>query len=527
MQDAENTRTVRNAGLYGSGIIISRLLGLLRDMLLAFVLGGGWVADIFLAAFRVPNFARRIIHEGAIAMAFMPFFNRLKNNQGLGEAYAFGRAAILQFVVGASIITILCIWGSETISMILVPGFASDPMLIDLTGQLMEIAFFYLPLICIAALMGGMLLSLGRFFSSSAAMALLNVSMIGAGLFALLTGTGGFEAAKIFCYGILIGGVMQIAVLYPQLHRAGFRFLGRMAAHNEDLRSFKRKAPQTIFGSAAYQLGAVIAMFMASFLAEGSVTALYLAERILEFPLALVGIALGTASIGNFSQLVVSRQHAELRRQMRQIIAIGLCFSLPAAFGLLALAWPIMESFLFHGNFEANSLELTVRALVFYTPLIPAVVIGRPMLAALNASGRATTTMAISIFSLAVLIFGTIFLLRFFTLEAITISSSLAAWVNTALLGLLLRRCKVCFDACEPVQSIFPWKSLLAYLCFSIAMFAALMFLQMALGHIGLGNALCVIIGVPFGAAFYLGMCRVAKSPELKIVLDAFRKKQA
>ena len=183
MLDPENTRTVRNAGRFGSGIIISRLLGLFRDMLLATVLGGGWVADIFVAAFRVPNFFRRIVYEGAIALAFLPFFNRLKNNRGTEEAYAFGRAAILQFLIGASILTILCIWGSRSIAMLLVPGFGEgSPELINLTGQLMEIAFFYLPLVCVAALLGGMLLSLGRYFTPSLAMAMLNVAMIGADL---------------------------------------------------------------------------------------------------------------------------------------------------------------------------------------------------------------------------------------------------------------------------------------------------------------------------------------------------------
>ncbi|MDL2307785.1 murein biosynthesis integral membrane protein MurJ, partial [Desulfovibrio sp. OttesenSCG-928-C06] len=523
MHDAENTRTVKNAGRFGSGIIISRLLGLLRDMLLAIVLGGGWAADIFLAAFRIPNFARRLVHEGSMAMAFMPFFNRLKNDQGTDEAFAFGRAAILQFLIGASIVTLLCIWGSHTISMLLVPGFAGHPLLMDLTGELMEITFFYLPLICVAAIMGSMLLSLGHYFTPSLAMSLLNVSMIGAGGYALITGQDGLEAARIFSYSVVIGGAMQAAVMYPQLHRAGFRLLGRMAPHDADTKSFRRKAPQTVFGSASYQLGAVIAMFMASFLGEGNVTALYLAERILEFPLALVGIALGTASIGNFSHLVITGQRSELRRQMRQIISIGLCFSLPAAFGLLALAWPIMESFFFHGNFGSNTLELTVRALVFYTPLIPAVVIGRPMLAALNASGRATTTMAVSLFSLAVLIFGTIFLLNFFTLEAITISSSLAAWVNTGLLAVLMQRCKVCCEPGEKPGGIFPWKSFAGYLCLSLAMFAALMLLQMGLDQIGLGRPASVAIGVPCGAALYLGMCNRVKSPDLKIVLDAFR----
>ncbi|MDR2892774.1 MAG: murein biosynthesis integral membrane protein MurJ [Deltaproteobacteria bacterium] len=536
MNRDESAKTVRNAAKVSFGVLFSRLLGLVRDISLAYVLGGGWLADIFLAAFRIPNFTRRLVYEGAVAMAFLPFFSKLRLQKGDAEAFAFGRAAVAQFLIVALVIAMICIYASQSIAVILLPGFAEDYLAIELAGELMRITFFFLPLVVAAALISGMLLALERYLVPSISTACVNVGMIAAAVFAVFAGYSGYAAARILCYGLLAGGLLQILLQLPALRQAGFSVFGRVAFYSSETRSFFRKAPQTVFGSASYQLGVVITMIMASFLGQGNVTALYFAERILELPLAVVGIALGTASLGNFSSLVLQGERRELALRMREVIAMGLCFSLPAAVGCLALALPIMGAFFAHGAFGDHSLDLAVRALIFYTPTLPAIVLSRPLLAALNAAGRAGTTMFVAALSLLVLVGASWLLLSFMDIEAITIGASISAWFNTIALALLLRRSKVCAagrdmgqaPVCGPGDEpgkwpgFFPWKSLVCYLAYSLIMLGVLIFMQYAADYLGMGYIPRLLLGVPLGAAVYLLLCRIFRSPELALLRRSF-----
>jgi putative peptidoglycan lipid II flippase len=522
MQTVETTQTIRNAARFSGGFAISRLLGLARDMLLAFVLGGGWATDIFLAAFRIPNFARRIFYEGAMYMPFLPLFNRLYHNQGKAEAFAFGRAVLFRLLILTLVLALLCKYASYSIALLLVPGFVTQSGMITLAGTLMEITFFYLPFVALATILACMALAFEHYIAASITPACLNLAIIFSGLYAYFGGYGGYDAARIFCYGVLAGGILQSLVQLPTLYKEGFRFFGSMALRSSEAKTFSRNAPQAIFGSASYQVGAVIAMLIASFLGEGNVSALYFAERILEIPMALVGIALCTANLNSFSILVLQERKHELTLSLRQIISLGLCFSLPATFGMIALASPIILSLFGHGSFQLATLEHTIDALTFYAPVLPTMVLSRPLLAVLNAGGKSFGTVAVALMGLGLLAGLSFWLSDFWGVKAISVSAGIAAWISTLALMYLLLRSKIC----ERGASVFPWKSCACYLIFSAIMFAVLlMFLHWA-ENMGLSNLSRMLIGVPLGTIVFFTLCRLCYRQDIDLIYKALLSKE-
>ncbi|MDL2313763.1 murein biosynthesis integral membrane protein MurJ [Desulfovibrio sp. OttesenSCG-928-C14] len=516
MEEKQDTFIVRNAAKIGLGFSVSRSLGLCRDIVIAFVLGGGWAADIFLAAMRLPYFIRRVLYEGAMALAFLPIFDRLYKRQTPLRAFTFGRTALWECFLAALIFCLLCIYAAKAIATLLVPGFAAMPEMMELTGSLMQVTFFYLPLVAVSVILGGMLLAMDRYIATAIAPACMNIGIIFAGVCVIFGDYSAADAIRLFCYGMVGGGVLQVLIQLPPLYRAGFRILGPMELHSHEARSFTRNAPPAMIGSSSYQMGVLIAMFMASFLGAGNVSALYFAERIIELPIFLVGIGLGLASLPDFSRMVMREQKTELTHELRKITAIGLFFSLPACFGIMALAWPIVYTIFAHGAFDAGALDLTAQAMFFYAPLLPGIVMARPMLAALNAGGRSSITMFIAFVSLALLIGLTLFLLNFLGLEAVTISATVSVWANTIMLALVLRRSGICAKG----VSFYPWRLMAGYLLFSIAMFALLVLLQIGATYLGFSPILSVLVGVPLGAGVYFAMCYYSKSPELLTFLQ-------
>jgi putative peptidoglycan lipid II flippase len=522
MQSVDTAQTIRNAAKFSGGFAISRLLGLARDILLAYVLGGGWVADIFLAAFRIPNFARRVFYEGAMYMPFLPLFNRLYHNHSRAEAFAFGRAALFRLLMLTLVLALLCKYASYAIALLLVPGFAAQSGMITMAGNLMEITFFYLPFVAVATILACMALAFEHYIAASITPACLNLTIIFSGLYAYFGGYSGYDAARIFCYGVLAGGILQSLVQLPALYKEGFRFFGSMALRSSEAKAFSRHAPQAIFGAASYQVGAVLAMLIASFLGEGNVSALYFAERILEIPLALVGIALCTANLNSFSILVLQERKQELTLSLRQLLSLGLCFSLPATFGLIALASPIINSFFGYGSFKLSTLEHTITALTFYAPVLPAMVLSRPLLAVLNAGGKTFGTVAVALISLGLLTGLSFLLSDFWGLKAITISAGIAAWVSTlALMSLLLRS-----GICERGVCIFPWKSCACYLVFSSIMFAVLLLFLHWAEYTGLSSLSRMLIGVPLGIILFFSLCRLCYRQDVDLIYKALLSKE-
>lgn len=515
MSDTQST--IRKALPLGGGTILSRLLGLGRDVLFAYILGAGLVADIFLAAFRIPHFFRRLLYEGGAAMSFIPIFKQTAMHSGTPDAFVFGRTVIIELSFSLFCLVLLLVYGAEALASILLPGYADNAEVIDQTAYLVRITLFYLPPAIASSLMIGMLIALRRFKVPAFGSSLLNVGLIGAAAYVLVNGVNGFAAAKILCIGLLAGVFLQLALPLAALVREGYKPFGKINPQAAPARAFLRAMPVSAFGSASYQMLVVLAMFMASFLGPGHISALYFAERLLELPIAIIGVSLATAGLARFTKLSIEEQREELSREVGNIISVCFFLTLPAAVGLIVLAPAIVSGIFWHGNFDYNAASLTVVALVFYAPAMPAVAGARPILAVLNARGRTVPTVGAALVSLGVMFIAGRLLMGRYGIAGIAASAALASWVNFGLLNLALARARV--------AHFFPWKRVGIYIAMSLIMGALVWLVMQLLENYIFGEInvyLQLLAGIPTGMGLYFCMAYFVKSPDLVYLRKAF-----
>lgn len=511
---------VKNAISLGIGTGISRILGLVRDILFAYVLGAGWVADIFLAAFRLPNFSRRLLQEGGLFLPFIPVFRREEAQYGLPQAFAFGRSATLELAFAVALITMLGLAGAQTLAKAFLPGLSGDAMLMGQATSLLRISLFYLPLAVIVAAGSGMLMALGRYSAPSASPAALNIGLLCAGFYVLGGGLNGYGAARALCIGLLAGGVLQLLLQWVSLCRQGFKIIGPVNFSGRGNKSFLRSLPASLIGSAAFQLNVIIATILASFLNEGSISALYYAERLIELPVALVGVTLGTASLSGFSAMIIEGRRNELGAEIRRVLRAGFFLTLPCAFGLICFSMPIIQAIFGRGAFDTGAATLTGTALVCYAPALPAVAASRTLLAALNASGRATVTVTAALISLGCMVIFALLLMPLLQVAGLALAGSIAAWINLALLCRALKSGKL-----HGGQGFMPWQAVAMYGLMSLGMSVVALAVNAAALHFLWGNFLRLGLGIPLCAAFYLGLAAIAHSPELAKIGKIFASK--
>lgn len=510
MQQNSSTKEALKLGL---GMGCSRVLGLARDILFAYILGTGWAADIFLAAFRLPNLARRLLQDGALSLSFIPVFRREHAHKSLDSAFSFGRTTALELGLGVVLLALLGVAGARGIAVIFLPGFAENSSLVGQAASLLRISFFYLPLAVLIAAGSGMLMALGRYAAPSASPVAFNIGLLCAGFYALAGGLGGYGAARALCMGLLLGGLCQLALHWIALKRQGFSPLGRLEFSSGANKAFLRALPFSLIGSTAFQLNVIIATLLASFLGEGAISALYYAERLIEMPVALIGVTLSTASLAGFSLLAIEERKEELSTELRRVLATGFFLTLPCAFGLVCFALPIIQGIFGRGAFDISAIALTSACLVCYAPALPAVAASRTLLAALNAWGKAGVTVGAALASLACMVGLAALLMPVLHVAGLALAGSAAAWVNCAFLYQALRR-----SGLRGEQSFMPWREIGLYSLMSLGMSAAALAFNAAALHFAWSNLLRLGLGIPGCMAIYFGLAVLARSPELAVL---------
>ncbi|MGD9301392.1 MAG: murein biosynthesis integral membrane protein MurJ, partial [Desulfobacterales bacterium] len=287
---SENTRVVKAAGIVGAATLLSRILGFIRDAVIAWFFGAGLSSDAFIAAFRIPNLLRRLFAEGSLSSAFIPVFTQYMVHRGQPEAFDLGRSAFRLLGLLLMIVSTGGILLSPWIVKLVAPGFVADKY--SLTVLLTRLMFPYIFFIGLVALCMGILNVLGHFSAPALAPVLLNISIIGS---VLLISPALSVPAVGLAVGVLIGGVLQLSLQMPALWRKGFRFWGKAPWRHPGLKQVGILMVPIIFGGAVYQINIVIGTILGSMLAEGSVTYLYFADRLVQFPLGVFAIAAATA----------------------------------------------------------------------------------------------------------------------------------------------------------------------------------------------------------------------------------------
>src|SRR5271155_1345740 len=324
----------------GGYTLLSRLTGFMRDIMLAAILGAGPVADAFFVAFRLPNHFRAIFAEGAFNAAFIPAYARTRPQGGPQAASQFGDRIFTLLLASQIVLLAVALIFTPQVIEVLAPGFSREPQQFSLAVSLTRITFPYLLLITLVTLWGGILNARHRFAAAAAAPILLNLAMMATLALAAWFPSAGHAAA----WGVLISGVLQAALVGGDTFYAGVMTWFRELRWDEDVqRFFKALIPATI-GSAGTQLALFADTIIASFLSAGALSALYYADRIDQFPIGVIGIAIGTVLVPEMTHRLAAGDHAGARSAQNRAIEFALLLAIPCVVAFLVVPGLIMRA---------------------------------------------------------------------------------------------------------------------------------------------------------------------------------------
>ncbi|PYN36291.1 MAG: murein biosynthesis integral membrane protein MurJ [Candidatus Rokuibacteriota bacterium] len=360
---ASEGQVVQALGGIAGATLLSRLLGFVRDMVVARAFGAGPVTDAFFVAFRIPNILRRLLAEGALSTAMIPVFTDYMAREDRPELHRMLRAVLGLSLLALTVTTVLGILFAPAILQAIAPGFMNDPAQASLAVSLTRIMFPYLILVGLAAMATGVLNSQGRFFASAIGPAVLNVGMIVA---VVLLPRYLDQPIVSLAIGVLAGGVGQLVVQVPTLSACGLLVMPSRDLRHPAIRRITRLLLPAVFGLAAVQLMVFVNTLLASLLPLGSISYLYYADRVMEFPLGVFGIALASASLPVMSRHAAARDDRALADTLNFALRLALYVSVPATVGLVALRTPIVRVLFERGRFGPAETAATAEALAWY-----------------------------------------------------------------------------------------------------------------------------------------------------------------
>jgi putative peptidoglycan lipid II flippase len=435
---------LRAVATVGGFTMASRVLGFVRDVLVAALLGAGAEADAFFVALRLPNFFRALFAEGAFSAAFVPLYAGLLEVEGRRRALAFAAESLAVLLAALLALTFVFEAAMPWLMVVMAPGFVGDPARFDLAVALTRITFPYLLLLSLVALLGAMLNAAGRFATFAAAPILLNLSMIAAVLLARPLGS---PAPVALAWGVAAAGLAQFLLLAAGAARHGALPPLPWPRLTADVRRLLRLVLPVALGAGVTQVNLFVGVIIATFLPTGAVSYLYYADRLYQLPLGVVGVAIGTALLPLLArQIRAGRLDAAMANQNRAIEA-ALTLTLPAALALGLLADPIVTVLFRRGAFGTGAATATAAALVAFASGLPAAVLVRALTPGFFARHDTATPVRIALVSMVVYVAISASLALVIGHVGIALATSAAAWLNALLLGrALLRRGHLAFD---------------------------------------------------------------------------------
>ena len=431
----EKKQFTRAAGVIGAFTLISRILGFIRDMVIAWFFGAGLLSDAFFVAFRLPNLFRRLFGEGSLTVAFIPVFSSRISAYGKEEAFRMARSAVRLLAVILVIITLMGIIAAPAIVTLIAPGFTGDKF--STTVLLTRIMFPYIFFICLVALSMGILNVLGHFAAPALAPVILNLSIIASVLFISPVLS---EPIIGLATGVIIGGVLQLLLQIPFLVQNGFYFWQKARLFHPGLKKIGRLMLPSVFGAAVYQINMVIVTLLASFLPEGSVSYLYYADRLVQFPLGLFAISMSVAILPSLSRQAAARNMNELNDTFAYAVKLVFFITIPAMAGLIVLRHAIVFLLFERGAFDPTSALMTAETLLYFSLglwAFSAVRIVVSTFYALQDTKTPVIMAAISVFANIVL---SLLLMGPMAHAGLALAASLSSMLNFILLIIALRK---------------------------------------------------------------------------------------
>jgi len=421
----------------GSYTMVSRILGFIRDILIAGILGAGPAADAFFIAFKLPNFFRRLFAEGALNAGFVPLFTNLLAKRSHFHARIFAEQTLSFLLLTLLAFVTLAQITMPWLMQYLAPGFVGDPERFDLAIALTRITFPYLLFISLVSLMGAVLNSLNRFAAVAATPVLLNICLITAvTLGAPLMPSPGHALA----WGVAIAGSIQLIWISYACRRAGISLRLRMPRLTPKVRELLRLMLPAALGAGVVQINLVVDIVLASLLPKGSVSFLFYADRLNQLPIGVVGVAVGTAILPLLSRLLTQKDEVEAATVLNRGIELTVFLALPAMVAFLVMADELILTLFQRGEFSLIDSHATAFALTAYAVGLPAYVLVKVLGPAFFARRDTRTPVVVGVVSMLANVVLNLILMQFLLHAGLALATAIAAWLNVGLLSLILHR---------------------------------------------------------------------------------------
>ncbi len=469
---------LRSSAVIGSMTMLSRILGFVRDMLLARVFGASPATDAFFVVFKIPNFLRRLFAEGAFAQAFVPVLSEYREKNSAAELkdyidHMFGALAAVVAVVVA-----LGISAAPLVILLFAPGFSGDPAQHRLAEQMLWITFPYLFFISLTAFAASTLNAFGKFAMPALAPIWLNIALISA---TLVAAPWFAEPVMALAWGVFAAGVLQLVFLLPFLARLGLLPRPRFG-HHAGVRKTVRLMVPAMFGASITQINLLVDTILASLLVAGSVSWLYYSDRLVELPLGVFGVAISTVILPRLARAFSRTDHGDFTGTLNWAIKFTVLLGLPMCAGLIVLAAPMLATLFEYGSFSAFDTHMVALAMSAYALGLPAFLLIKIFAPGFYARQDTKTPVKIGLVAVgANLVFKALIVLPWIFLlgghaahVGLALTTALAAWVNFSLLATVLHR----RGAWQPDAAL--WRFVGQVLAATLVMSAALLWAQPA-----------------------------------------------
>lgn len=500
-QEAEAATIYRHAGTVTLFTLISRVLGMTRDLIIAHRFGAGGATDAWVQAFRIPNALRRLTAEGSMTIAFVPIFVRVREQQGLGAAMEFAQRVLGLVLLATLALTALGAAFSSPLTAVFSPGFLSDPEKFQLTADLLRWTFPYLVMVSLVAWAMGVLNAQGSFAAPAAAPIFLNVGIIAAVLM-----FSGYFARPVMAIaaGVLAGGLAQVLLQIPSLSARGARLAPLAGWGDENVRSLFKLLLPSLFGVAVYEINIIVLGVIASYLPTGQIFHYHNATRLTELVMGLFAFAFTTAGLPQLSRHQAHQDWQRMTETIRLTFAAVLFTILPAMAGLLATAPAVVAMLYLHGAFGQADVQSTADTLRLLALGLPALAGVRVMVPVYYALGDARTPVAVSAATLVVTAALGWELSRIWEVRGLALGLSGGIIFQCALLAMLLKR------KGQQLGAWLPWRSfavqVVAALACGFAAYHLIGFGDWSLGAFSARNWVVFLLTLLAAATIYMGI---------------------
>jgi len=451
----------RQGGVVASMTMLSRISGLVRDVVLSYLFGASAVADMFFVAFRIPNFFRRLFAEGAFNQAFVPVLMRQAQ---LGRSTLLAFIAPLSGLFAASLVlvVILGVVFAPALTYVFAPGFADDPGKLQDTAALVRLTFPYLGFIALTAYAGALLNAHNRFALPAFTPVMLNLCLIAAALLALREAVA-LPAATVLAWGVLAAGIVQLVIQLPALARLGLLPWPNLQHRHEGVRQVGRLLVPAVLAASVGQINALVNTILASTLITGSISWLYYADRLLELPVGLVAVALGTVMLPHLSRMAAGDDQTQFERTLDWGLNLGLMLGLPAAVALYLLADALLGTLFMSfssGAMTAHDVRMAGIALQMFAVALPGFVLVKILSPAFFAHEDTQSPLRYASGAVAANLIVSLATFSWFGHVGLAWATAISAWTHVLLLYVGLHR-RGLYTVTAAVWPLL-WKTLLA-----------------------------------------------------------------